>query len=66
MLDYLSNFLFTTPSFFKGMASSMDIGSTLTRYNESVDEIAADNTALSLDWYIVGKDLRDAMTNYDK
>ena len=58
--------LYPRLSFLGGVASSLDIGDTFVRYNESPDEQTADRIALSLDWHAVGQDLEDAMIIYDK
>ena len=66
MSNYFSNFLFASPSFLKGIASSLDIGSTLIHYNEAPDEVYADTMALTMDWCAVGQDMKDSMAYYDK
>ena len=58
--------LYPRLSFWGGVASSLDIGDTLVRYNESPDEQIADRIALALDWCAVGQDLEDAMITYGK
>lgn len=50
-------------SFWKGMASTLDIGSTFYTYNESKTPAEADNKALAHDWTIVGEDILWAMQN---
>ena len=58
--------LYPRLSFFDGVASSLDVGNTFVRYNDSPDEQTADRMALSLDWHAVGQDLEDAMMIYGK
>ena len=57
--------LFATPNFLGGMASVMDLGSTLTIYNESPTAEIADHNAISMDWLAVGEDLRYAMNRFE-
>ncbi len=59
-----SMFLFAVPRFVTGMAATLDMGGTLTRYNESRTSDEADYRALREDWKVVGCDLRDAMNRY--
>jgi len=57
--------LISQPSFVRGAARALDIGSTLDVYNTSPDESTADYWALLNDWYQVGDCLREAMESYD-
>ena len=50
-------FLFSKPSFFEGLARTLDIGNTLNEYNESVTAEQADAIAIYNDWRVVGKDI---------
>lgn len=61
----MSDFLFTTPSFLRGMARTLDIGGVLAgvSYNTSKDGPSADAWAVANDWYAVGGDLRRAMSS---
>lgn len=61
-----SDFLFAMPSFRNGMAASLDMGATLTTYNESRDANEADVRALRADWMAVGKDILVSMEKYGK
>lgn len=61
-----ANCLYPQLSFFDGVASSLDLGSTFLRYNDPLDGQTTDYIALSLDWHAVGQDLEDAMMIYDK
>lgn len=55
-----THFLYAVPSFWSGWARVLDIGDTLTEYNESVSPAQADYLALKSDWYIVGDGILDA------
>jgi len=57
--------LFSMPSFARGMARAIDLGSTFTNYNRSKDEETADLEALSSDWRQTGDDLKHAMREYE-
>jgi hypothetical protein len=61
-----STFLFSMPSFFRGAARALDMGSTFDVYNESDSEEDADVLALSMDWLQVGDDIIDAMEKYEQ
>ena len=56
---------FRQPSFVRGMAYALDLGSTLKAYNEPFDKDVADYEALCNDWQQVGEDLSKAMERYD-
>jgi hypothetical protein len=58
---YETGFLFATPSFILGMAATLDMGATLTAYNESPSPEMADMRAIKSDWDAVGKDLYSAI-----
>lgn len=49
--------LFSAPSFFRGMAATLDIGNTLTIYNESTTPEEADYKALYSDWSVIGENI---------
>ncbi len=53
-------FLYAIPSFWEGWARIIDLGDTLTEYNQSLSTAQADYLALKSDWYIVGDDILDA------
>ena len=61
----MSDFLFSMPSFSRGMACVLDVGSTLNIYNESNTPEEADAIANKSDWNVIGKDLRIVMKSYD-
>jgi hypothetical protein len=56
--------LFALPSFGRGMARVLDVGSTLDAFNDSRDPFAADYAALRSDWLQVGEDIRLALEDY--
>lgn len=61
-----TDFLFARPSFIEGMARVLDLGDTLTEYNESLTGSQADLIALRSDWEMVGQDLRTAVETVRK
>ncbi|WP_018703636.1 hypothetical protein [Anaeromusa acidaminophila] len=61
----MSEFLLSTPSLFRGIASVLDVGSSLNIYNESNTTEEADAIANKSDWNVIGKDLRIVMKSYD-
>jgi hypothetical protein len=61
-----STFLFSMPSFFRGAARVLDLGSTFDEYNGASGETVADMLAISMDWLQVGNDLADAMEQYEE
>lgn len=60
----LTTYLFSQPSFFEGMARTLDSGGSFDVYNESIDGREADYIALTNDWIMVGEDLRRVMKQY--
>lgn len=58
------DFLFASPSVWEGLARIMDFGNTLSEYNTCASGELADQVALSIDWAMVGHDIRAAMTEY--
>jgi len=56
-----SCFLFANPSFIGGMASVLDLGSTLVAYNRSPSGSEADGRAIMSDWRNTGKDIAAAI-----
>ena len=57
-----SFFLFAEPSFAEGMARVLDLGNTLSLYNDSHSEAEADSIALNNDWIMVGQDISKAIS----
>lgn len=60
-----SDFLFAMPSFCSGAARTLDLGGTFDAYNDSPSTQEADRRALASDWTTVGRDLQNAMTEFD-
>ena len=60
----MSDYLFATPSFLGGMASILDLGSTMTLYNESLTPEEADSKAVFSDWTVVGHDIESSMVTF--
>jgi hypothetical protein len=60
------DFLFASPSVWEGIARIVDFANTLNQYNSSASGELADHVALSLDWAMVGHDMRAAMIEYDR
>ena len=59
-----SMFLFAVPRFVTGMSATLDMGGTLTKYNDSRTPVEADYRALREDWKVVGCDLKNAMDRH--
>ena len=62
----MTDFLYARPSFLGGLASILDIGSTLTVYNSSPTPEIADAKAMYSDWKAVGDDLRASMRRFEE
>lgn len=60
-MDSYSDILFSEPSFLEGIARVLDLGNTLTEYNNSLTPEQADYIAAAADWTTVGNDLHAAM-----
>ncbi len=58
--------LFAKPSFIEGVSRLLDLGATLQRYNDSVDENQADSQALKSDWKAIGNDLKSSIRTYEQ
>ena len=58
--------LFAIPSFIGGVASVLDLGTTLKEYNQGWTPQEADFESIRSDWFAVGDDLRQAITSYGK
>lgn len=61
-----SSILYSSPSFFKGIARSGDLFGQLDEYNYSDTEAEADNKALAWDWYVVGSDISQSMDDINE
>ena len=59
-----TDFLFAQPGFLRGLAATLDMGATLSVYNESHSPSEADARALASDWSVVGEDIRTAITAF--
>jgi hypothetical protein len=62
----LSEYLYAKPSFWEGIARLMDISGSLSVYNTALTPTEADNLALLSDWLVVGDDLRESITLFEK
>ena len=63
-----SSFVYARPSFLRGVARLFDFGGTLNTYHYLTDEdpSEADARAIASDWEAVGKDMADAIGQYEK
>lgn len=61
-----SDILYARPSFVEGMARALDLGGTLTEYNQSPTGAQADSYALRADWRAVGHDLTNAFEHVEQ
>jgi len=52
--------LFARPSFWQGMARTLDIGATFDQYNLSRTAMEADAKAMASDWGVAVGDFREA------
>ena len=52
--------------FLQGMASTLDIGGNLARFDTADDPMQADRDARASDWAIVGQELQKAMDTYEQ
>jgi len=59
-----SDFLVAQPSFVSGAARLLDWYGFYDAYNTSHTGREADYKALLSDWYVIGQDIRDAMTAF--
>jgi hypothetical protein len=60
-----SDFLFAQPSLLSGAARLVDFYALFDEYNISPTEVQADALAAFSDWAIVGKDLQEALQQYE-
>lgn len=58
--------LYSSPSFFRGVARSIDLFGTINQYNESKSESEADYVAIKRDWNVVGQMLSQVLFSYAK
>lgn len=59
-----TGFLFAQPSFLRGIAKILDLGSTGNIYNSSDSNAQADYRAIMSDWNMTGEDMQGAMDEY--
>ena len=57
--------LFAAPTFFSGMARTLDLGAVLDEYDGILTSEQADLLALSADWLTVGEDMWSALAEYE-
>ncbi len=61
----MTDFLIARASFLGGAARALDLGNTLTEFNQSLTPQQANATAMRMDWEMVGKALREAMADFE-
>lgn len=61
-----TSMLFATPGFLGGVATVLDLGSTLTVYNNSDSPDEADQKAIYSDWSAVGDDITDTFEKWEE
>jgi hypothetical protein len=61
-----TDMLYAIPSFIGGVAATLDMGGTLSMYNDSKSPELADAKALASDWCAVGGDMREAIRAFEK
>jgi hypothetical protein len=59
-----TDFLFTQPSFFRGVARVIDLWGQLNAYNLSVTSSEADLIALRSDWEMIRRDFNAGVREY--
>lgn len=62
IFEVRTDFLFACPSFSEGVARILDFGDTLTEYNASPSGEIADGIAIGMDWAVIGKDIKSAIS----
>ncbi len=60
IMNELSAFLYSRPSFFEGVSRLLDFGGTIDEYNCPRNGEQADLIASWADWTVVGNDMRSA------
>jgi hypothetical protein len=58
-----TDFLFSTTSFIIGLGSFINIGGNYFDYNTSKNYLESDRIAISMDWKIIGNDIRNIILN---
>jgi hypothetical protein len=64
MTDF-AGLLFARPSFWEGAARLLDLGDTLTEYNQSITPEQADSLAFRADARAVAQDMRAAAREFE-
>ncbi len=57
--------LFATPTFFSGMARTLDLGAVLDDYDGILISEQVDRLALCADWLAVSEDMWSALAEYE-
>lgn len=65
-MNIYTQLLYARPSFWEGAARIFDFGNRLKEYNDSPTPNMADYFAVQSDWIVVGDDIRDSMTNFER
>lgn len=63
---FVTNFLCSTPSFWVGAGSAINIAGDYYLFNTSEQDAEADSMALYSDFGMVGQDLTEAIENFRK
>lgn len=69
MSQIKNNFTFSlvnNPSFLRGAARVLDLGSTLQAYNKYKTAKEADYMAIRSDWLAIGNDIKMSIQKYDQ
>ena len=61
---YLSDFLFSSPSFLSGAGTVMNMAGNYYHFNTSDSECEADNRAIANDFNMIGQDLSDIIEKF--
>ena len=59
-----SDYLFTRPSFIKGVSKILSINGYNPQYNDSKSSVEDDLKALKSEWLVVGKYMKGALDEY--
>lgn len=60
---FVTDFLFSTPTFLSGAATVISLNGNFYRFNVSKSEIEADNKALENDFRMIGQDISAVIEN---
>lgn len=58
----VTDFLFATPNFLTGAGTVMNLAGSFYQFNVSSTSDEADSLAIKNDFYIIGNDLKDAIS----